>query len=128
MKKKAITNVRIIDPKNKVDQIGGILINELGQIEKVGTEITKENIGDIQIFNCQNKVAIPGLIDSRVFVGEPGYEYKENYRTLSEAALSGGVTSVITMPNTNPVIDNVSTLDFIKRRARDKSIIKIYPI
>ncbi|MAW01798.1 MAG: dihydroorotase [Candidatus Pelagibacter sp.] len=128
MKKKAITNVRIIDPKNKVDQIGGILINELGQIEKVGTEITKENIGDIQIFNCQNKVAIPGLIDSRVFVGEPGYEYKENYRTLSEAALSGGVTSVITMPNTNPVIDNVSTLDFIKRRARDKSIIKIYPL
>ena len=125
MKKKAITNVRIIDPKNKVDQIGGILINELGQIEKVGTEITKENIGDIQIFNCQNKVAIPGLIDSRVFVGEPGYEYKENYRTLSEAALSGGVTSVITMPNTNPVIDNVSTLDFIKRRARDLSLIHI---
>ena len=128
MKKKAITNARIIDPKNNIDEIGGILINEFGGIEKVGPEITKENIGDIQIFNCQNKVAIPGLIDSRVFVGEPGYEYKENYRTLSEAALSGGVTSVITMPNTNPIIDNVSTLDFIKRRARDKSIIKIYPL
>ena len=114
--------------KKYIDEIGGILINEFGGIEKVGPEITKENIGDIQIFNCQNKVAIPGLIDSRVFVGEPGYEYKENYRTLSEAALSGGVTSVITMPNTNPIIDNVSTLDFIKRRARDKSIIKIYPL
>ena len=128
MKKKAIVNVRIIDPKNNIDQLGGILINELGQIEKSGPEVTKENVGDIQIFNCQNKIAIPGLIDSRVFVGEPGFEYKENYRTLSEAALSGGVTSVVTMPNTNPVIDNVSTLDFIKRRARDKSIIKIYPL
>ena len=63
----------------------------------------------------------------RVFVGEPGYEYKENFRTLSEAALSGGVTSVVTMPNTNPVIDNVSIVDFLKRRGRDKSKINIYP-
>ena len=78
--KKAIVNVRIIDPKNNIDQLVN-LINELGQIEKSGPEITKENVGDIQIFNCQNKIAIPGLIDSRVFVGEPGIEYKENYRT-----------------------------------------------
>ena len=63
----------------------------------------------------------------RVFVGEPGYEYKENFRTLSEAALSGGVTSVVTMPNTNPVIDNVSIVDFLKRRGRDKSNINIFP-
>ena len=52
MKKKAIVNARIIDPKNNIDQLGGILINELGQIEKSGPEITKENVGDIQIFNC----------------------------------------------------------------------------
>ena len=58
----------------------------------------------------------------RVFVGEPGYEYKENFRTLSNAALSGGVTSVVTMPNTDPVI-----VDFLKRRGRDKSKINIFP-
>jgi dihydroorotase len=63
----------------------------------------------------------------RVFVGEPGYEYKENFRTLSNAALSGGVTSVVTMPNTNPIIDNVSIVDFLKRRGRDKSKINIFP-
>jgi len=63
----------------------------------------------------------------RVFVGEPGYEYKENFRTLSNAALSGGVTSVITMPNTDPIIDNVSIVDFLKRRGRDKSKINIFP-
>ena len=63
----------------------------------------------------------------RVFSGEPGYEYKENFRTLSNAALSGGVTSVVTLPNTNPVVDNVSIVDFLKRRGRDKSNINIYP-
>jgi len=50
----------------------------------------------------------------RVFAGEPGYEYKENFRTLSNAALAGGVTSVVTMPNTDPIIDNVSIVDFLK--------------
>jgi len=63
----------------------------------------------------------------RVFVGEPGYEYKENFRTLSDAALSGGVTSVVSMPNTSPVIDNVSMVDFLTRRGRDKSRINIFP-
>jgi dihydroorotase len=63
----------------------------------------------------------------RVFVGEPGYEYKENFRTLSDAALSGGVTSVVTMPNTDPIIDNVSIVDFLRRRGRDKSKINIFP-
>jgi dihydroorotase len=63
----------------------------------------------------------------RVFVGEPGYEYKENFRTLSNAALAGGVTSVVTMPNTDPIIDNVSIVDFLKRRGRDKSKINVFP-
>ena len=63
----------------------------------------------------------------RVFVGEPGFEYKENFRTLSDAALAGGVTSVVSMPNTLPVIDNVSMVDFLKRRGRDKSKINIFP-
>ena len=54
----------------------------------------------------------------RVFVGEPGYEYKENFRTLSDAALSGGVTSVVTMPNTDPIIDNVYCGFFKKKRKR----------
>ena len=64
--------------------------------------------------DLKKKVLIPGIVDMRVFVGEPGYEYKENFRTLSNAALSGGVTSVVSMPNTSPVIDNVSMVDFLK--------------
>ena len=128
MKKQCILNTRIIDPANNIDEIGGILINEKGRIEALGTTVTKENISDAEIYDCKNKITIPGIIDMRVFVGEPGFEYKENFRTLSQAAISGGVTAVATMPNTVPVIDNVSTLDFVKRRSRDKSIIKVFPL
>ena len=126
--KTAIINARIIDTKNNVDEIGGILIDDNGIIISSGKEVTKDNIGDTKVYDCSNKIAIPGIIDGRVFVGEPGYEYKENYRTLSQAAISGGVTSVVTMPNTDPIVDNVSTFDFIKRRARDKSLINIHPL
>ena len=128
MKKQCILNTRIIDPANNIDEIGGILINDKGRIEAVGSKVTKGNVSDAEIYDCKNKVAIPGIIDMRVFVGEPGFEYKENFRTLSQAALSGGVTAVATMPNTIPTIDNVSTLDFVKRRSRDKSIIKVFPL
>jgi dihydroorotase len=129
MKIKCLINTRIIDPENNIDEIGGILIDENGKIKAIGKNVTKESVSkETEIIDCTNKVSIPGIIDMRVFVGEPGFEYKENFRTLSEAALAGGVTSVVTMPNTSPVIDNVSILDFAKRRARDKSLIKIYPL
>ena len=128
MKKKAIINTRILDPRNNIDEIGGILIDDSGKIEAIGKKVTKENVSNAEIYDCKNKVSIPGIIDMRVFVGEPGFEYKENFRTLSQAAVSGGVTGVATMPNTLPLIDNVSTLDFVKRRSRDKSIIKIFPM
>ena len=80
----------------------------------------------IEIFDCDKKIAIPGLVDMNVFVGEPGFEYKENFRTLTQAAFAGGITSVVTMPNTKPLIDNVSMVDFIIRRGRDKSNLNIF--
>jgi len=128
MKKKYLINARIIDPKNKMDEKGGLIITEKGKIEAVGKNVNTSNIpSNVEKIDLQNKILIPGLVDMRVFVGEPGYEYKENFRTLSNAALSGGVTSVVSMPNTLPVIDNVSMVDFLKRRGRDKSRINIFP-
>ncbi len=129
MKMKLLINTRIIDPQNNIDEVGGILIDENGKIKAVGKKVTKDNAPkDCETIDCKGHISIPGIVDMRVFVGEPGFEYKENFRTLSEAALSGGVTSVVTMPNTMPVIDNASILDFTKRRAKDKSQIKIYPL
>jgi len=128
MKKKYFINANIIDPHNSINEIGGLIIAENGLIEAVGKKVNTNNIPSREKFiDLKGKYLFPGLVDMRVFVGEPGYEYKENFRTLSNAALSGGVTSVVTMPNTNPVIDNVSIVDFLKRRGRDKSKINIYP-
>ena len=128
MKKKYFLNANIVDPYNSIEEIGGLIIDEEGKIEAVGKKVNKNNIPSREKFiDLKEKYIFPGLVDMRVFVGEPGYEYKENFRTLSNAALAGGVTSVVTMPNTSPAVDNVSIVDFIKRRGRDKSKINIYP-
>ena len=128
MKKKYYLNANIVDPANNIDQIGGIITDENGKIEAAGKKVNTNNIPSREKFiDLKEKYIFPGLVDMRVFSGEPGYEYKENFRTLSNAALSGGVTSVVTLPNTNPVVDNVSIVDFLKRRGRDKSNINIYP-
>ena len=128
MKKKYFINANIIDPFNSLNEIGGLIIGEDGSIEAIGKKVNKNNIPSREkIINLNGKHIFPGLVDMRVFAGEPGYEYKENFRTLSNAALAGGVTSVVTMPNTDPIIDNVSIVDFLKRRGRDKSKINIFP-
>ncbi len=128
MKKKYFLNANIVDPKNSMEELGGLIVGENGKIEAVGKKVNTSNIPSREKFvDLKRKYIFPGIVDMRVFVGEPGYEYKENFKTLSKASLSGGVTSVVTMPNTNPVIDNVSIVDFLKRRGRDKSQINIFP-
>ena len=113
---------------NSLNEVGGLIIDENGLVEAIGKKVNKNNIPSREkVIDLKGKYIFPGIVDMRVFVGEPGYEYKENFRTLSNAALSGGVTSVVTMPNTDPIIDNVSIVDFLKRRGRDKSKINIFP-
>ena len=128
MKEKYLINARIIDPKNNLDELGGLIIDSKGLIKAVGKKVSNGNLpSKVEKIDLKKQIIIPGIVDMRVFVGEPGYEYKENFRTLSNAALSGGVTSIVSMPNTSPTIDNVSMVDFLKRRGRDKSKINIYP-
>ena len=128
MEKQYLINGRIINPTNQKDEIGGLIIDNEGKIEASGKDVSGANLPNkVNKIDLNQKILMPGLVDMRVFVGEPGFEYKENFRTLSEAALTGGVTSVVSMPNTSPVIDNVSMVDFLKRRGRDKSRINIFP-
>ena len=101
MKKQYFINANIIDPLNSINEIGGLIINEEGKIEAIGKKVNTNNLPSREKpIDLKGKHIFPGIVDMRVFVGEPGYEYKENFRTLSNAALSGGVTSVVTMPNT----------------------------
>ncbi|MDC0330745.1 dihydroorotase [Candidatus Pelagibacter sp.] len=128
MKKQYFINANIIDPHNSINENGGLIIGENGLIEAIGKKVNSNNIPSREkVIDLNGKYIFPGIVDMRVFAGEPGYEYKENFRTLSNAALAGGVTSVVTMPNTDPIIDNVSIVDFLKRRGRDKSKINVFP-
>ena len=128
MKEKIFINARIIDPSQEMDEIGSLILNEKGKVKAIGKNI-KQNYTDknAEIIDVKENILVPGLVDMKAFVGEPGYEYKENFRTLSHAALAGGVTSIVTMPNTNPIIDNVSMVDFIIRRGRDKASVNLFP-
>jgi dihydroorotase len=128
MIEKFLTNVRIIDPSQKMDEKGSIIINENGKIKAIGKDVKRSDASrSAELIDLHNKLLIPGIVDMKAFVGEPGYEYKENFRTLSQAALAGGVTSIVTMPNTKPIIDNVSMVDFIIRRGRDKASVNLFP-
>jgi len=128
MKEQLLINARIIDPSQKMDEKGSVVIDENGKIKSIGKDVKKSDTSpSSEIIDLKNNILIPGIVDMKAFVGEPGYEYKENFRTLSEAALAGGVTSIVTMPNTKPIIDNVSMVDFIIRRGRDKASVNLYP-
>tara|TARA_A100001011_G_scaffold395392_1_gene490250 strand:- start:203 stop:1489 length:1287 start_codon:yes stop_codon:yes gene_type:complete len=127
MIEKILINARIVDPSQNMDEDGCIIINENGKIKSIGNKIKKKDFPKAEIIDVKGNLVIPGIVDMKAFVGEPGYEYKENFRTLSQAALAGGVTSIVTMPNTNPAIDNVSMVDFIIRRGRDKANVNLFP-
>ncbi len=131
MKEKIFINARIVDPSQKMDEKGSLILNEKGKVKAIGKNVKKTDANkDAEVIDLKGNVLIPGLVDMKAvdmkaFVGEPGYEYKENFRTLSQAALAGGVTSIVTMPNTKPIIDNVSMVDFIIRRGRDKANVNL---
>ena len=128
MKEKVFINARIIDPSQRMDEKGSVIINVNGKVKAIGKNIKKNEFSsDAEIIDVKNNILIPGIVDMKAFVGEPGFEYKENFRTLSQAALAGGVTSIVTMPNTKPMIDNVSMVDFIIRRGRDKAAVNLLP-
>lgn len=126
--RRAYVNARFIDPSQGLDGSGGIIIED-GWILAAGPNVTAQNSGaGTTIVDCRGLVLMPGLVDMRVFTGEPGAEYRETLATASEAAAAGGVTTMIVMPNTNPVIDDAAIVDFILRRARDTAIVRVAPM
>jgi dihydroorotase len=128
MTEKVLINARIIDPSQEMDEKGSVVVDKNGKIKSIGKNVKKTDASpSAEIIDLKNNILIPGIVDMKAFVGEPGYEYKENFRTLSHAALAGGVTSIVTMPNTKPLIDNVSMVDFIIRRGRDKASVNLFP-
>ncbi len=128
MSKKIFYNARIIDPSSGLDCNGSLIIEneKILSIEKdIQPEINDENI---EVFNCNKNILSPGIIDIGVSIGEPGNEYKENIITATKSAAAGGVTTIISMPDTKPVIDDVTLVDFIIHRAKNLGVVKIIPM
>lgn len=126
--RRAYVNGRLIDPSQGLDGKGGIAVAD-GRITAVGPDVRPGKIGaDTAVVDCSGKLVVPGFIDMRVFTGEPGNEHRETLASASEAAAAGGVTTMIVMPNTAPVIDDAAIVDFVLRRARDTAAVRVAPM
>ncbi|MCB1477087.1 MAG: dihydroorotase [Rhodobiaceae bacterium] len=121
-----IDGAHIVDPSQALDGAGRILVVN-GKIAGCGKIGDGDLPADVERLDARGLIAAPGLVDMRVFVGEPGYEHRETLASASHAAAAGGVTSFVCMPDTNPVIDDVALVDFIQRAARDTAQVNVYP-
>ena len=96
-------------------------------IRDLGPQVTRTGLPEsAEIIDCAGDVLCPGLNDMRVQLREPGEEHQETIETGSLAAAAGGVTSMVALPNTDPIIDDVAGVEFIARRARETKRTKIY--
>ena len=118
-------NARLIDPASGKDEPGGLLVAD-GVIADLGSHLRRNAPERAKVVDCKGHVLCPGLIDMQVFTGEPGLEHRETLKTASHAAAAGGVTTIIVMPDTEPVIDQVALVDFIQRRARDNAVVNVH--
>ncbi len=119
---------RIIDPSRNLDKVGNILI-EKGTIKSYPEDIKKlEKDSAIKVIDAGGKIVAPGLVDLHVHLREPGYEHKETIRTGCESAAAGGFTSIVCMPNTNPINDNASVTEYIMLKARTEGLVNVYPL
>ena len=128
----AYINMRLLDPATNVDQVvgkcGGILTID-DRIIDVGPNVFSDGIpNETALLDCNGHCLAPGLVDMRVSVGEPGFEHRESIRTASMAAAAGGITTMITTPETDPVIDDVALVEFIERQGRATSLVSVDPM
>jgi dihydroorotase len=124
----AFCNARLLDPASGLDVKGGLLV-ENGRIADIGPRLFNDaEPNDPEVIDARGLVLAPGLIDANVHTGEPGAEHRETLASASEAAAAGGVTTMIVMPDTDPVIDEPSLVDFILRRATATARVRVLPM
>jgi dihydroorotase len=117
------TGARVVDPASGRDEPASVLVRD-GIIQDVGAI---ERAAEAETIDCGSQVLAPGLIDMRAFIGEPGAEHRETFKSASEAAAAGGVTTILSMPDTDPILDDPAIVDFVLRRARDTALVNIRP-
>ncbi len=113
-------NARLIDPENGTVREGDLAV-EGGRIAEVAPS-------GAEIIDCGGRCLAPGIVDIGVKVSEPGERHKESFRTAGLAAAAGGVTTMVTRPDTTPAIDTPETLEFVTRRANEAAPVNVLPM
>src|SRR3954465_14373971 len=118
-------NARLLDPESGLDQRGGLLV-EGDRIAAFGPDIGAQVGSEVETIDLAGICLTPGLVDMRVQLREPGAEHMESIESGGQAAASGGVTTMVALPNTEPPVDDVSVVEFLARRAREVKLAKIH--
>ncbi|MDO6726084.1 dihydroorotase [Cognatishimia sp. 1_MG-2023] len=119
------TNARLIDPESLSETHGSLLVQD-GVIVNLGAEIAVPE--GAEVIDCGGKCLAPGIVDIGVKVCEPGERHKESYRSAGLAAAAGGITTMVTRPDTDPCIDSPETLEFVTRRANEAAPVNVVPM
>jgi dihydroorotase len=118
-----LKNGRIIDPANKRDQVGDLLVIDGRIADQSAIRNPHSAIDEI---DCTGKIIAPGLIDLHVHLREPGQSAKETIATGTKAAAAGGFTSVVCMPNTSPSIDSPSVVAWVQDKAAAEGCVNVF--
>ena len=123
--KTVFINARLIDPTSEQDLFGSLLVED-GMISAIGADISVPDAPEV--VDCEGLCLAPGIVDIGVKVCEPGERHKESYRSAGLAAAAGGVTTIVTRPDTSPAIDTPETLEFATRRANEAAPVNVVPM
>jgi dihydroorotase len=120
-----IKNGRVIDPANGIDKKCDVLViqGKIAQVDKIERHAAETSL---QVIDAKDKLVVPGFIDIHVHFREPGDEEEETIASGSAAAVAAGYTSVVCMPNTNPVVENETDVEYIHRKARQARKTHVY--
>ena len=128
MTRTLLTHARLIDPEAGTVAPGALLL-EGGEIRAVLADPAGTEARDgAEVTDCRNAFLAPGIVDLGVKVGEPGERHKESFKTAGLAAAAGGVTTIVTRPDTSPAIDTPEVLEFIRRRANEVAPVRVLPM
>ncbi len=124
------TNAQLIDPEAGTVTLGAVLV-EGGRIKEILTQdidLTQEKLTAVNSVDCGGKCLAPGIVDIGVKVSEPGERHKESFRSAGRAAAAGGVTTMVTRPDTLPAIDTPEVLEYVTRRANQDAPVRVRPM
>ncbi|MGM0585400.1 MAG: dihydroorotase [Pseudomonadota bacterium] len=117
-----LRDARLVDPEAGTETRGDLLVED-GRIAAAGRVAAPAGA---EVVECGGRVLAPGIVDMKVYVGEPGARHRESYRTAGEAAAAGGVTTIVAQPDTDPALDDPAMIGFVRRRAAEVCPVNVH--